>query len=147
MQFRDISKYPDDIVDPAPSEVRPVPFEVRPKRRRRTETPADLIERALALLDGGKGWCKGSIARDEDGNPLRSATLRSAVTWCSIGAVQKLALSVVIRQQAERHLNEAASKIMKHEYVTAVHLNDGHATTFALVKHMFELARQFALSR
>ena len=52
----------------------------------KTEDVRKCLERARSLL--GRGWCRGTYARDGRGNPLEFYQ-RGAVEWCFVGAVYK----------------------------------------------------------
>jgi hypothetical protein len=50
---------------------------------------AEVLTKALALLDGGRCWTKGVAARDRRGAPVPAGHC-AAIVWCSAGAILRI---------------------------------------------------------
>lgn len=106
---------------------------------------AGVLRQALALLDGGKAWTKGKIARSSSGIAVLPES-PNAASWCAIGAIGAAATTLTEYESAMRYLRKV------HLY-TDVKLptdpqdsvyNDFPSTTFTQVQERFEAAIRLA---
>lgn len=70
-------------------------------------TTKQLLLEATKVLESG--WTKGAYARDAEGKGVVSIS-NSAVSWCALGALEKVASSLPHREQSKA-VNNAISRL------------------------------------
>lgn len=96
----------------------------------------ETLQRALALLKGGKAWTKCQEARNASGRVVDPDDPR-AVKFCMIGALSRV--DGRFEDAARSKLHRAVSAY-SDQYSRVINFNDARNTTFADVRKVFQLA-------
>jgi hypothetical protein len=100
----------------------------------RGDTTVQVLRRAKALLKK-KGWTRGAMARDVEGNPV-IARSKKAAKFCAVGAIH--AVAAAGERQRVKALDALDSAAGPHDH--AVSYNDARRRTLAQVLTLFDKA-------
>lgn len=101
------------------------------------------MTRLSSILTGPDKWCKGSSARDEDGNPVLT-TSRSACMFCIGGAIAKISSGINNKFLIRNKISKSIRKLFPgrggqmHDVIEIEAFNDHPDTTFEDVQKVIE---------
>jgi hypothetical protein len=91
-----------------------------------------IVEKARALIEDERHWCRGELARDVDALSVRPTDSR-AEKRCALGALIAAAYEIT-KDQSQAHEIAISAVRPLHGTATLVNVNDvrGHAAVLAL---------------
>ena len=98
-----------------------------------------IVEKARALIEDEKHWCRGELARDAEGLSV-DATSSSAIRRCALGALVSAAYQLTNDQWHAYDLAINALRPM-HGSATIIYINDvrGHSAVLTLLDEVMAI--------
>ncbi len=100
-----------------------------------------IVERARALIENERHWCRNELARDANGRSVDPAD-QKAVRRCGLGALTAAAYEITNNRCQAHDLAIAALRPL-HGSTTLVMINDirGHSAVLALLDEVLAQSR------